>query len=203
MSSKIDFSPIYHLSKIGNMIMESHEVLKKLAADGGYLKNNEEDSDLIGYIFQSNMVLWSVSFMDEWNKYFNDGRIPGFRVNELKACLKPVTKELAKWREMNKFRNEVIAHNFRQNGQSIFLKENRLKYAAPADYFEVAHLIALIKFLTVTIESYYAAQLEHFKAENITEEKPHRPENKYSPEHYSSLQKQVMEKLKEKGFIRS
>lgn len=120
------------------------------------LKYNDDFYNALPYptavsgICQDMLMIFSCSFIDEYEKEFTPSKFPdeANRILELKRITMPAYKQIKKWKDLKKIRNNIIAHNHRiNNGKSIFDSKERITYNIPAtneEYTLLADLVFII-----------------------------------------------------------
>ena len=103
----------------------------------------------ISAICQYLEIIYCCSFMDEYENWFTPGKFPDEtnRILKVKNVVKPAYKRIKKWNDIKKLRNNILAHNHRIDGESIFEIENKIKYNVPssnAEYVLLSDLIFII-----------------------------------------------------------
>lgn len=123
------------------------EYLKCLSKE----KNNTES--VIFSIIASQIIITSCSYLDEW-EYF--ARLikeeQESRIITLRKITKPVIGRINKWKDMKKFRNNMIAHNHRikkeDNSLAIFNLSRNLN--CPNSFYDYKLLLGCI-FITKNV----------------------------------------------------
>jgi hypothetical protein len=100
-------------------------------------------------ICQDMLIVYSCSFIDEYENEFTSSKFPkeANRILELKRITLPAYKQIKKWKDLKKIRNNIIAHNHRINGKSIFNNKDKITYNIPAtneEYTLLADLVFII-----------------------------------------------------------
>lgn len=102
------------------------------------------------------IILKACSFMDEWNMFLavktNDNDYEKLLL--IKKIVAPARKEVSKWKDLKKFRNEIIAHNLR-NGDRSFSMDNIFSYNCPQTSKELYYLIAFIEVMVRVLSVNY------------------------------------------------
>lgn len=115
------------------------------------IPNIKEDSidDTIIESLWFQIIIKSCSFMEEWDKFLAIKTDINHRDKLLliKRIVSPVRKEINKWKDLKKFRNEVIAHNFRNNDGKFSLDEI-YSYNCPNTIEELYYLISFLEIMT-------------------------------------------------------
>lgn len=95
------------------------------------------------------LIIFCCSFLDEFEKVFTISQFPIHtdRILKLKKITLPAYKQIKKWKDLKKIRNNIIAHNHRIQKKSIFDHTEKVKYNIPTtneEYTLLADLIFLI-----------------------------------------------------------
>lgn len=98
--------------------------------------------DLSNYI-----IMETVSFLDEYHNYFLANTDSEFkqRLSEIGIINKPILKKINHWKDLQKFRNEVIAHTWRI-GKSFNIPSFN-KYSIPRTPLELNILVNLVAYV--------------------------------------------------------
>lgn len=137
---------VYHIVVYGNTIRCMRDVLSSIGE-----KVNEFERMIIRYLVQSHILLMTISLLDELNKflfkYNPEDEDTKDRVSVYKNIIEPILIEIDKWGDLRKFRNNVLAHNFRTDSddfKSVHLSNKLKDYNIP-EY--VVDLMTLFKYL--------------------------------------------------------
>ncbi len=104
------------------------------------------------------IILKSCSFLEEWDSFLavKTNKVDQQRVLLIKKVVAPARKEIGKWKDLKKFRNEVIAHNLRNSNKSFSLDDMHT-YNCPNTteelYYLVSYLERMITVLTTNFGS--------------------------------------------------
>ena len=101
-------------------------------------------------------MLEAVSFLEEYNKMFTENRVEEEfkeRVKIVKSVCRPILRQINKWKDLKKFRNNIIAHPWRENGSLVVdMDEN---YIVPRSWIEIRFLKDLISYVhSIIIEEF-------------------------------------------------
>ena len=118
-------------------------------------KYNDETFDKYSYptaitcICQDMMLIYCCSFLDEYEREFTPSKFPkeSERIINLKQIVLPAYKQIKSWTDLKTLRNNIIAHNHRKKGKSIFDFDDKTKYNIPTadrEYTFLADLVILI-----------------------------------------------------------
>jgi hypothetical protein len=118
----------------------------------------------------------SVSFMDEFNGFFFHNIEDAFkpRMREVREITSPIVKRIRKWKDLEKFRNNIIAHPWRGRGK--FVIPDRKFYNIPRNWFETGVLVNLLNYTWAIIAAEFAIELNEsfsYVAKLKTDELPH------------------------------
>ncbi len=116
-------------------------------------------------------LIISNSFFDEYNDEFTSSKHIEYadRINSLKKITKPVLKRLAKWTHFKHYRNEILAHNLRVSGSSLFDSTFEKKaYKIPYTNSEIILLANMMQIVTNCISLEFPELVEKLDwSENI------------------------------------
>ncbi len=138
---------IYHIVFFGN-IVRSFNVAYSSVVD----KINNDDRMIIRYSIQWNVMIITISLLDEINnflfRYNNPLDVDSIKkIDSYKYMTEPILNEISKWPDLRKFRNNVLAHNFRidtDDFRSVHLTNKLHSYNAPQSSLD---LLTLFKYL--------------------------------------------------------
>lgn len=120
--------------------------------------NNFHDmvNDTIHEALIYQILLKTSSFMDEWSNIFGV-RTESDDQNKIitvKKIAKPAIKHINSWRGLREYRNQFIAHNFRNNeGQNVFL--NKIQYHVPNSNGEIYLLVLALEKAINTVALFF------------------------------------------------
>ena len=107
--------------------------------------------DTVIIVSMTNQILIFIcSCLDEWNNHFNSSNIPEYSVEieKFRKITKPVFKRINKWSGLKDYRNMVLAHNFRNKGQSI-LKDEVSSLKIPLSATEILGITQLLNIVVL------------------------------------------------------
>ena len=99
-------------------------------------------------------IIICVSFFDEYNEEFTPHKHPIYRSRlvNLKELTKPILRRLAKWPHLKDYRNNILAHNLRIKGTSIFENSSISKeYKIPFSISEIVLLVNMTRIVLIQI----------------------------------------------------
>jgi hypothetical protein len=154
---------IYHVVYIGNTTRSLHNVFCSVAD-----KLDSNEKNVIRYSIQSNVMLDTISLLDEMNKFLfkRDDSIDKVlikKIESFKYIIKPILKSISKWRSLREFRNNVLAHNFRidsDNFKSVLLNNELRNYVIPASTMDLLTLFQYINQITKIAEEIFKTEYE-------------------------------------------
>ena len=96
-----------------------------------------------GNVLSNYINMELLSFMDEYHNHLiaKSNNDYAKRIKEVKVICKPVTKRINRWKGLKKFRNDIIAHAWRDNGKLVL--PDRSKYNVPKNLVEIKILVDL------------------------------------------------------------
>jgi non-canonical (house-cleaning) NTP pyrophosphatase len=150
---------VYHLILYQKMLHNQFDTLGKLLT-----VTEKQVTDPIYHGLFSTAILTAHNFLTEFDKYFKaDSGAAKEKIVLVKQALKPVIKEIKKWKDLENFRNHVLAHNFRNKRTgytSVFSDSTFLRYDIPQSVSDLAILIQCIDFVGRAIQRYFQAEYD-------------------------------------------
>lgn len=108
------------------------------------------------------LILEADNFLEEYRNHFTPSKVePEYakRVKEVKEILKPVKKQIDKWKDIHKFRNNIIAHGWRDQNTNYKLAVPDLNdYKVPRNEFGFQLLTHLITYMYDLIEGEFKTE---------------------------------------------
>jgi hypothetical protein len=110
-------------------------------------QNNFEKINKIGVVLTNTIKMETLSFLEEFNNAFFQNIEDEYKpkMMEVREITAPIIKRIRKWKDLGKFRNNIIAHPWRDKGK--FVTPDPRNYDVPDSYFEVGVLVNLIKYI--------------------------------------------------------
>jgi hypothetical protein len=140
--------------------------LMEFMVDFGYREKKQNEwafKEQAHYISLYNTIIMNVcSFLDEYNNHFSVRVESEFhdRIYQVKKIAKPAFKKLNEWKDIKDYRNHMIAHNFRIDGDKFSL--NMLgQYNAPRTYRDLAVLRKHLNMVYTVIEAEFKSEMLH------------------------------------------
>lgn len=127
-----------------------------------YSENLEEDSldrnnntiplkdDIIDSTINDSLwfqiIIKSCSFIDEWDRFLGVKNESEYieKLKLIKSVASPARRAINFWKDLKKFRNEITAHNFRDN-KGVVKIDNIGDYNCPQNLRELSFLICFIE----------------------------------------------------------
>lgn len=102
------------------------------------------------------IIIKSCSFLDEWDRFLGVKNEPehNHRVKLIKKIVSPARKAINTWKDLKRFRNEVVAHNFRGKDYIVTI-EKMGEYNCPRSIPEMYFLISFISRMVRVLASAY------------------------------------------------
>lgn len=110
--------------------------------ESDHLETNADYALLYTYYIN----LETVTFLDEFKKGFSNIE-PEYknRVTDVRKITAPILKRINRWKDLEKFRNNIIAHPWRHKGK--FVVPNQINYNIPRNWFENLLLVDLMSYM--------------------------------------------------------
>ncbi len=132
--------------------------------DFGYREKKQNEwnlKDKAHYVALYNTILMNAcSYLDEYNKNFLTKAEPVFheRILQIKKIAKPAFKKLNEWKDLREYRNHMIAHNFRMDGDKFSLYMLG-QYNAPRTYRDLALLRKHLAMINAVIQAEFESEM--------------------------------------------
>ncbi|NQX81485.1 MAG: hypothetical protein HRT66_05770 [Flavobacteriaceae bacterium] len=143
LSTQIKF-----ITTINYTYRDNNEYLDNIKLVGYYKKYSF--SNAVSGNLQNYAMIIICSFLDELNKELTPKKHPGYsdRIMHIKKSIKQIIKRINKWTNLQDYRNNVLAHNFREKNTPIFSNNREKKtYKIPysnSEHYLLSELILLI-----------------------------------------------------------
>ncbi len=136
------------ISETSILAIENNDTINQVEYDDLFYRKIPFAKAISG-ICQNHLIILSCSFLDEYEKELTPTKFPYYRerIIEFKKITNPAIKRIKKWSSLKTHRNQIVAHNYRIKGVSIFQYKEPIKYIIPttnAEYKLLADLIFLI-----------------------------------------------------------
>ena len=108
------------------------------------------------------LILESVSFLEEFNKhlYHIVESHHKEQIKKLRKVISPITKQIQKWTDLKKFRNEIIAHPWRDKNLNFKIADVS-NYNIPRNMMEIMILVNLINDINNIIKFVFKDDLQN------------------------------------------
>ena len=136
------------LNEIGN----NYKTLREIKFDN-FFDQRITLEDATHTLISNYAIIMFCSFVDEYEKYFTPQflkDVDSKRILSVRSRNQPGLKRIRKWKDLHKFRNFLVAHNFRNKGKSFFSEEfEKFTFVIPNKVSEknlfsgIVHLICL------------------------------------------------------------
>lgn len=102
------------------------------------------------------IIMKSCGFLEEWDKFLGvqTDKESNDKLLVLKKIVAPARREISKWKGLQKFRNEIIAHNLRDSNKQYSLDKIR-EYDCPNTSVELFYLVAFLNVMTMVLTTNY------------------------------------------------
>lgn len=157
-------SAIYHMVYYNNILSNPFNSFIELIET-----TPKETTDPIYVGIYSNAILTVYCFLEEYDNFFTS-TYPNTKrkIQEFKKIMKPATEELRMWKDLTKFRNEVIAHNLRIKDAgyvSVFLNGRLSKYQIPLSISDLVIIVKCVEVIAVNIKKIFKNEYIEFSKE--------------------------------------
>lgn len=102
------------------------------------------------------IIMKACGFLEEWDKFLGvqTDRESNHKLQLLKKIVAPARREIGKWKGLQKFRNEIIAHNLRDSKKQYSLDKIR-EYDCPDTTEELFYFVAFLNVMTRVLTANY------------------------------------------------
>lgn len=130
------------------------ERLNKLVVNSALSSKEDQDFALLHTYY---IILESVTFLDEFNLSFRNVESEYLvRVADVRKITAPIIKKINKWKDLEKFRNNIIAHPWRNKGK--FIIPNQTQFNIPRNWLENQILVNLMAYLWSMIKAEFLVE---------------------------------------------
>ena len=139
------------LSETSEIAIKNKNFINQITYSGFYEK--VPFAKAISGISQNHLIIYCCSFLDEFEKELTPSKYPDYsnKIIELKRITKPAMTRIKKWKDIKEHRNNIVAHNLRIKGNSIFDYIQPIKYKIPTTNGEFKLLADLIFLIAQNI----------------------------------------------------
>ena len=166
MSYSKDYSSIYHLVTLGNIISQYKNTLTEVSK----IDFDKKIDSIIFQALSTQAIIFTDSFMDEYDGFFkSSNKELNDKIFSIKKALKPAISKIREWSDIKVFRNNVLCHNLRKNNNSVFINGVIHKYNVPNNVVELQTMSECISLITSVIYKYFDNEIKEFTKKNIPE----------------------------------
>ncbi|RYF38002.1 MAG: hypothetical protein EON97_00110 [Chitinophagaceae bacterium] len=135
------------------------------------------------------MIMETVSFLDEYNGAFINNVEAEFRerIMTLRKIATPIIKKITRWKDLEKFRNNIVAHPWRKDGRIAL--PTLSNYNVPSDPLDFHILSHLIHYFRQLLHAEFSTEME--EADHYVRTLANQPDP--PPPDYSSLNTEHIE----------
>ena len=140
--------------------------LMEIIIDFNYHNRNTDEftfKEKTHYLALCNTIILNVcSYLDEYNKHFFAKSEIEFhaRIQTVKKIVKPALKKINEWKDLREYRNHMIAHNFRIDG-NIFSFNILGQHKAPRTYQDFVSLRKHLMMVHAIIEAEFHDEMPY------------------------------------------
>lgn len=109
-----------------------------------------------------------MGFLDEWDDFLHQNASPEDKptIENLKKIAEPAIKRIRQWKDMNEFRNTVIAHHLRKNKkfkkEYVFIGDHVKNLVIPDHISEILLLSEMISIATKIVIKPFEKEVKEF-----------------------------------------
>ena len=146
---------LFILHKCSSTVERVHKAYEELLQKGPLFAVSHFSHNLAYYV-----IMESVSFLDEYDSFFTEGMVEEQyqeRVRNVRKVASPLYRKIRSWKDLDNYRNKVIAHGWRdkKNGNRLTVPHKKY-YDVPRTNFELQLLtdliIQLMAFIKIEFE---------------------------------------------------
>jgi hypothetical protein len=145
---------LYHLIFIGNIIERTFKAFSNV------IGRVDNDTELVFYVNTSSMiVLQADAFLEEYHQYLRSDKSEMMAtIENIKRAVKPSLKLINQWKERKEFRNNVLAHNLRNGGKSVF-ERGLSSFDVPKEGADLHVLVSCIGMIKDVFQSAFQERI--------------------------------------------
>lgn len=146
------------LNHFGRQIGKKVQILSKL---GIWLNPVTDISETYFITFVYSIILDTCSYIDEYDREFGVSTEDSFKARALmvKKITKPFISKIRKWKDLDSFRNNIVAHNLRNKGKFVFW-DDISQYNIPRNIYDIYLLNNCIQFAQNYIHQEFNAEVK-------------------------------------------
>lgn len=169
---------LFILHKCASTVEKVHKAFEELHQRGPLFSFHHFSHNLAYYV-----IMETVSFLDEYDSFFTEGMVEEEykeRVRIVRQIANPLYRKIRSWKNLDQYRNNVVAHGWRdkRNGNRLTIPYKKY-YDVPRTHFELQLLKDLIKQLSAFIEIEFKAEADWAAWYGYEGEKEERPQKDY------------------------
>ena len=194
---------IFHLLVGSNLIERYYWALRTF--DEREINLRRDDISSIHNAMFSQILLLTYGFMKEYDDKLKATDIEtNQKILLLKNTAKPAATRIRKWNGLKDFRDNVLAHYFRNKGISIFLNGRYGTYNIPNDINELHVMVRCVFFIQVGLKSIFTKECSEYESiilSNLHNESKNKISYDDAIKEAESIEKQIFEKQQELELI--
>jgi len=134
-------------TETSELAIANRSVLENIKYDG-YFKNSSFALSTSEFM-QHLVIIYVNSFLDELDNEMNINKHPQYadQITKYMLIIKPALKQIRSWKDLKKIRNQLMVHNYKIKGKSVFESEDKIFYNVPKtneDYLLLTQLVEVI-----------------------------------------------------------
>ena len=131
-----------YLAETWKVLFENENLINNITLSGYYFPIKLFDST--SGIIQNLIIIKANAFLDEFNQEFTIAKFPQYehKILNIKKWCKPIMEPIKKWSGIKSYRNEILGHNLRKKGKSLF--NTISEYKIPYTHYDNLALCELI-----------------------------------------------------------
>lgn len=170
-------------------LFKNQEYMKQLKLAGYY--HNQTFVETTSGIIQNMIIIKANAFLDEYNQEFNVSKFPEYKdqILRIKRICKPIMRVINKWSDIKSYRNEILGHNLRKDGESLFL--SKTNYKIPFTNYDHLALCELIFMIADQLKYEFENIMKDLINTNLTNNFSIKQENLLSQNDLEEIKKEV------------
>jgi len=163
IATQIDF-----LLLISKVTYENGDILDNIVSLEGYYAEHRYSKAILS-VNLNNVIVFANSYLEEFNKQLIVGKFPQYadRIITYRRIVSPALKRIEKWTDLRNVRNELLVHNYRVKGTSIFSTTHQLReYNAPFKDQEILLLGELILLINKQLIVFFPDEIKNILGDN-------------------------------------
>lgn len=154
-------SQIKFMYEVVKTIHDNKHSIRHIKIGDPFYSKNPFDIATAGIILNY-VLIQSCGWIEEYDKGFVPHKFPEYsdRIIQVKKILKPAKKRISDWKDLQAFRNQILAHSFKKNDSYILSEGNLTSYRIPRTNTEIFLLSNIIFFMMTTISKHFPEIIE-------------------------------------------